>query len=150
MSYKSYSYQPAAKYSPPASSSFFPGGEEVVELTDSTFNERVLQSKRLWLVVFYTPWCGYCKQMAPEWAKAAKSLKGIAKLGAVNMDHEHSVSSRYGIRSLPTIKVFGLHKSSPMEYHGGRTAQSFVDKATSQQQQMMSGSRRRGGSGGSI
>ena len=147
MAYQSYTYQPAKK---PASSSFFPGGEEVVELTDSTFSDSVLKSSRLWFVVFYTPWCGYCKQLAPEWARAAKSLKGIAKLGAVNLDHEHALSAKYGIRSLPTIKVFGAQKNTPLEYNGMRTASSIVDKANSHQQAILAGNRRRGGSGGSV
>jgi thiol-disulfide isomerase/thioredoxin len=35
---------------------------------------------------FLAPWCGHCKNLAPEWDKLAKSLEGIIRVGAVDMD----------------------------------------------------------------
>lgn len=52
------------------------GGSNVVELTDSNFDKLVLDSDDLWLVEFYAPWCGHCKNLEPHWAEAANSLKG--------------------------------------------------------------------------
>lgn len=45
--------------------------EDVIELTDANFEELVLDSPDLWLVEFYAPWCGHCKNMAPAWAVSA-------------------------------------------------------------------------------
>lgn len=64
----------------------FPG--PVIELTASNFKKEVLDSDSLWMVEFYAPWCGHCKQLAPSYELAAKHLKGVVKVGAVNMD-EH-------------------------------------------------------------
>ena len=51
----------------------------VIELTDSNFNNKVLESDELWLVEFYAPWCGHCKNLKPEWEEAAKRLKVITQ-----------------------------------------------------------------------
>lgn len=58
--------------------------KEVVVLDDNNFDEMVLQSKDIWLVEFYAPWCGHCKQLEPEWNEAATKLKGSVKLGKVD------------------------------------------------------------------
>lgn len=56
----------------------------VIELTDENFDKTVLNSEDMWLVEFYAPWCGHCKNLAPEWAAAASELKGKVKLGALD------------------------------------------------------------------
>lgn len=61
---------------------------DVVKLTSSNFNKDVVNSADIWMVEFFAPWCGHCKNLAPEWEKAAKVLKGIVKVGAVDMDVE--------------------------------------------------------------
>jgi protein disulfide-isomerase A6 len=61
---------------------------DVVKLTTSNFNKDVVNSADIWMVEFYAPWCGHCKQLTPQWEKAAKALKGIVKFGAVDMDVE--------------------------------------------------------------
>lgn len=58
----------------------------VVRLTSADFKKQVLESDESWLVEFYAPWCGHCKALEPEWDKAAKYLKGVVKVGAVDMD----------------------------------------------------------------
>jgi len=101
--------------------------DDVVELTDSNFEKLVMKSEDMWLVEFFAPWCGHCKNLAPHWAKAAKQLKGKVKLGAVDATVHQALAQRYGIQGYPTIKYFKAgKKGSPEDYDGGRTASDIV------------------------
>nr|XP_023011529.1 protein disulfide-isomerase A6 homolog [Leptinotarsa decemlineata] len=104
--------------------------KDVIELTDSNFDKLVLQSEDMWLVEFFAPWCGHCKNLAPHWAKAATELKGKIKLGALDATAHQSKAAKYGVQGLPTIKFFGPGaKNSPEDYDGGRTASDIVNWA---------------------
>ena len=65
---------------------FYGKYSKVEDLTDANFKTKVLDSEEMWLVEFYAPWCGHCQQLKPSYEKAAKILKGVVKVGAVNMD----------------------------------------------------------------
>lgn len=103
-----------------------------VELTSSNFDDLVLKSKDLWLIEFYAPWCGHCKKLAPEWKKAANSLKGKVNFGHVNCDSEKSLMSRFNVQGFPTILVFATDKESPVPYEGARTASAIESFARDQ------------------
>lgn len=51
----------------------------MIELTDDSFDENVLDSEDVWMVEFYAPWCGHCKNLEPEWAAAASEVKSRRK-----------------------------------------------------------------------
>lgn len=75
----------------------------------------------------FAPWCGHCKNLEPEWAKAATELKGKVKLGALDATVNQNMAQRYGIRGYPTIKYFGPGaKGQPEDYDGGRSASDIV------------------------
>lgn len=106
----------------------------MIELTDANFEKLVLNSEDMWLVEFYAPWCGHCKNLKPIWASAATELKGKVKLGAVDATVHTQIASQYEIRGYPTIKYFGPGRKdadSAVDYDGGRGKDDIVNWANS-------------------
>uniref|UniRef100_A0A8C2F472 Protein disulfide-isomerase A6 n=1 Tax=Cyprinus carpio TaxID=7962 RepID=A0A8C2F472_CYPCA len=106
--------------------------KDVVELTDDNFDRTVLDSDDVWMVEFFAPWCGHCKNLEPEWKAAATEVKeqtkGKVKLGAVDATVHQGLASRYGIRGFPTIKIFRKGEE-PEDFQGGRTRSDIVARA---------------------
>lgn len=72
---------------------------------ESNFDNLVLKSEVPVLVDFYADWCGPCRRLAPVLEDLAKETSD-AKIVKVNVDDSPSLASRYGIDSIPSLKVF--------------------------------------------
>merc|ERR1719326_2243116 len=100
--------------------------DSVLVLNEGNFEETIRGNPFI-LVEFYAPWCGHCKQFAPEYAAAAKQLKGSTPpvpLAKVDATAETKLAEQYGVRGYPTIRLF--IDGRDQEYTGGRTEQSIV------------------------
>ncbi|HVZ25593.1 MAG TPA: thioredoxin [Sediminibacterium sp.] len=74
-----------------------------LELTDSNFQTKVLDSDKLTVVDFWAEWCGPCRAIGPVIEELAKDYDGKINVGKVNVDHNPNLSVNYGITSIPAI-----------------------------------------------
>ncbi|MBR3481510.1 MAG: thioredoxin TrxA [Neisseriaceae bacterium] len=80
--------------------------ELIVHATDANFEQEVLKSDLPVLVDFWAPWCGPCKMIAPILDDIAADYQGKVKVVKVNVDENQAVPAQFGIRNIPTLKVF--------------------------------------------
>jgi thioredoxin 1 len=75
-------------------------------VTESSFEQEVLQSDTPVLVDFWAEWCGPCHAVAPILDRIVEESGGQLKLVKVNIDEEQGLAERYGIASIPTMVLF--------------------------------------------
>ncbi|MDF2675475.1 MAG: trxA [Clostridiales bacterium] len=84
----------------------------IIHVTDSTFDEKVLNSEKPVFVDFWATWCGPCKMLTPVIEKVAQNLENQIDIAKVDIDENPQISSMYGITSVPTMILF--HKGKPV------------------------------------
>ena len=77
-----------------------------VELTDSNFQELVLNSDKPVLVDFWAAWCGPCRMLGPIVEELHNDYDGKAVVGKVDVDNNQQIAMQYGIRNIPTVLIF--------------------------------------------
>lgn len=75
----------------------------IQELTKDNFDQATAEEGLL-VLDFWAAWCGPCKQMAPQFEKAAE-LRPQYRFGKVNTDEQPELAARFGVQSIPTIAV---------------------------------------------
>jgi thioredoxin 1 len=78
----------------------------VLEITQTEFDQKALQTEGLVLVDFSAPWCGPCRRMEPELEAAAAEFAGKATFLKVNVDEAPEVAIRYGVQGIPNLTFF--------------------------------------------
>ena len=109
----------------------FPEEDHILVLTNQNF-ENALKTYPKLLVEFYAPWCDHCKELAPEFSKAAKALKskGIP-LAKIDGSEFRDLADKYKVKGYPSIIYF--IEGSPTDYTGLRTSEGIISWLTERQ-----------------
>jgi thioredoxin 1 len=80
--------------------------EHIKHVSDATFEHEVIKSATPVLVDYWAEWCGPCKMIAPVLEDVAKSYAGRLTVAKLDIDANPAVTTRYGIRGIPTLILF--------------------------------------------
>jgi thioredoxin 1 len=80
--------------------------ENIVHVTDSTFDTDVLGSDKPVLVDYWAEWCGPCKMIAPILSEIADEYSDRVKVCKIDIDANQQTPPKYGIRGIPTLMLF--------------------------------------------
>jgi len=84
--------------------------EQVKHITDSSFEQDVLQSTKPVLVDFWAEWCAPCRMIGPIIDQIASEFASSATVVKLNVDDNTASAQRYGIKGIPTLILFNEGK----------------------------------------
>lgn len=80
--------------------------ENIVQISDDTFESEVIQSSVPVLIDFWAPWCGPCRAIAPIVDQLADEYAGKLKIVKMNVDDNPRTPANYGVRGIPNLILF--------------------------------------------
>ena len=103
--------------------------EQVVHVTDDSFETEVLKSDQPVLVDYWAEWCGPCKMIAPVLDQIAGEYADKIKIAKLNIDDNPNTPPRYGIRGIPTLMLFKDGEVEATKVGAGSKSQltAFID-----------------------
>ncbi|WP_295887091.1 thioredoxin TrxA [uncultured Thiohalocapsa sp.] len=80
--------------------------DRILDVTDDTFEEEVLNSSEPVLVDYWASWCAPCKMIAPLLEEIAEEYAGKIKIAKLDIDQNRAVTERFKVRGIPTLMLF--------------------------------------------
>jgi len=80
--------------------------ENIVHVTDSSFEEEVLKSDMPVIVDYWAEWCGPCKAIAPVLEEIAGEYQGKIVVAKIDVDDNQQIPQKYVVRGIPTLMIF--------------------------------------------
>ena len=80
--------------------------QQIIHVTDASFENDVLQSEQPVLLDFWAEWCGPCKMIAPMLDEIANLYDGRVVVAKMNVDENPKTPMKYNVRGIPTLILF--------------------------------------------
>jgi len=80
--------------------------ENIIYVTDSSFEEEVLKSDTPVLVDYWAEWCGPCKAIAPVLEEISGEYEGKLVIAKMDVDNNQQTPQKYVVRGIPTLMIF--------------------------------------------
>ncbi len=80
--------------------------ENIIHVTDSSFEEEVLKSDTPVLVDYWAEWCGPCKAIAPVLEEISDEYEGKLVIAKMDVDDNQQTPQKYVVRGIPTLMIF--------------------------------------------
>lgn len=81
-------------------------GDNIINVTDADFEQKVINSTVPVLLDFWAPWCGPCRMMGPVLDEVATAYAGKLVVAKMNVDENPMTPAKFGVRGIPNLQFF--------------------------------------------